>query len=163
MFLVYLFAATTAIVVKTKATCHGIWCMPPVDITECKGSIKLFKNGSLDQIISVHETSNLPPRISFDSLKVEGCLCYKIYKTRNLGGKQAKLWQGYTYTKEEVGFGRFRRLKAVKCESLHASGSWIVVVIIAVVGLLVMIAGVLGLKCYRKSNGQSNQSRLESA
>ena len=161
MFLVYLLA-TTAIVVKTKATCHGIWCMPPVDITECKGSIKLFKNGSLDQIISVHETSNLPPRISFDLLKVEGCLCYKIYKTKNLGGKQFKLWQGNTYTKEEVGFGKFRRLKAVKCESL-ASGTWIVVVIVAVVGLLAVIAGVLGVKCYRKRNGNYNQTTQESA
>ena len=118
MNVVYLLAVLTAIVVKIEAACNGIWCMPEVDTTECKGSIKFFKNGTVDQIISGDENSNLPPRISFDLLKVEGCLCYKIYKTKNLGGKQAKLWQGNTYTKEEVGFGRFRRLKAVKCESL---------------------------------------------
>ena len=155
-------AVLSVILMKIEAACNGIWCAPEVDTTECKGSIKFFKNAVVDQIISADETSNLPPSISFDSLKVEGCLCYKIYKTKNLGGKQFKLWQGNTYTKEEVGFGKFRRLKAVKCESL-ASGTWIVVVIVAVVGLLAVIAAVLGVKCYRKRNGNYNQTTQESA
>ena len=135
--------------IKAETVCNGIWCTPEVDTTECKGSIKFFKNGVVDQIISADETSNLPSSILYDSLRVEGCLCWIIYKTKNLRGRQEKLWQGNTYDKDEIGFGRLKKLKAVKCESI-ASGTWIVVVIVAVIALVAVMATVVGVKCYNK-------------
>merc|ERR1719410_2463023 len=136
------------IVTSKAADCNGIWCTPRVPTEECKGSIVFEKDG-VEQTISADDTSNPPAFILFDSVRVDGCPCWIIYKSRNLGGVKEKLWQGHTYTRDELLFGRVKRLQAVKCESI-ASGTWIVVVVVAVVALFAVMAAVVGVKCYKK-------------
>ena len=148
----------SGVITTIQAECNGIWCTPEVDTTECKGSIKFFKNGEVDRIISADETSNLPAFITYDSLRVEGCLCWIIYKLKNQRGSHEKLWQGNTYDKYEIGFGKLKSLKAVKCESI-ASGTWIVVVIVAVVALVAVLATVAGVKCYKNKRKYSQTSQ----
>lgn len=134
-------------IVTSENVCNGIWCTPLPDTTECKGSIVFEKDG-VEQTVSTEDTSNLPSFILFDSLRVDGCPCWIIYKLKNLRPKK-KLWQGNTYTRDELRFGKLRSLQAVKCESI-ASGTWIVVVVVAVVALFAVLAAVVGVKCYKK-------------
>jgi len=141
-------AILSFVIVTSEAACNGIWCTPLVDTTECKGSIVFEKDG-VEQTISADDPSNLPKSILFDSVRIDGCPCWVIYKSRNLGGVKEKLWQGNTYTRDELLFGRLKRLQAVKCESI-ASGTWIVVVVVAVVALFAVMAAVVGVKCYKK-------------
>ena len=76
----------------------------------CVGSVTLYE-GSEETVV----TNNQNVRVTIDTVKLEGCGCFRLHSRPRGRGRSYLLDRTGEYTVEDIGWSRVRSVRRVEC------------------------------------------------
>jgi len=127
---------------------------------ECFGSLLVVTRKGAEKTFAESKTST---KFIANSLEVEGCGCFIVYKRPNFTST-ARLITHHLgkVTGDYIGFKVIRSVEKVPCEAYadYAQPDWVVVCIVVGLVVLVAIIAIVTIKCYRKFNPVLSEDRM---
>jgi len=127
---------------------------------ECFGSLLVVTRKGAEKTFTESKTST---KFIANSLEVEGCGCFILYKRPNFTST-ARLITHHMgkVTGDYIGFTFIKSVEKVPCEAYadYAQPDWLVVCIVVGLVILVAIIAIVTIKCYRKFNPVPSEDRM---
>jgi len=127
---------------------------------ECFGSLLVVTKRGAERRFT--ETKNSTKFIA-SSLEVEGCGCFILYRRTNFTNTERLITHHMgSVTGDYIGF-TVRSIEKVACDEYseaYAQPDWVVVCIVVGLVILVAIAAIVTIKCYRKFNPVPSEDRM---
>merc|ERR1712130_225726 len=119
----YLLSTASILLFSMLSVCKSNFIdAPDVDTTFCQGSLA-FNTIEDEKIVILASNNSL--KITFKSVKVEGCGCFKVFRGRDSKGASAYIYNtGEPLDSKSIGFNRVKSVQKINdCFSIKSGVS----------------------------------------